>query len=171
MGSPTPTVGIAPDIDLFDPYVSRGTIEYVWVEDIANHNAPTMAELAAGVTLTPIVCDQDGWTVKSSQVDANNARDLYTPTVSGEQKADDSSITTYAAKDGADARDLMPDQAEGFIARYLGGCKPGRRVDVFPVQVSAQNPMVAIDGSRPTMIQFQFAIKRKPNMNYPIPTA
>lgn len=162
----------APDITpQFDPFVARGTIEYVWVEDLVNHNAPTRAELDAGVTLTPIVADQEGWTVKSSQVDANNARDLYTPTVSGEQKADDSSITCYAAKDGADARDLMPDQAEGHIARYLGGDVAGRRVDIFPVQVSAQNPMVFIDGSRPTMIQFQYAIKRKPAMNIPIPVA
>lgn len=159
----------APDIEATDPYTARGTAEYVWIEDIADHRAPTRIELDAGVTLSPVVCDHDGWTVKSSQVDAPNMRDRFTPSISGEQKADDSSIVTYMAKDGVDARDLMPEDAEGYIARYPGGDKPGRLVDIFPVQVSAQNKQLSLDGSEPDTMEFQFAIKRKPNLNHPIP--
>lgn len=160
----------APDIEYVDPYTGRGTMEYVWIEDLADYKNPTRTELDAGVCLTPNVYDHDGFTVKSSQVDAPNARDRFTPTIAGEQKADDSSISSYIAKDGVDARDLMPEDAEGYIARYPGGDKEGYLVDIFPVQVSAQNKVINLDGGKPDGMQFQFAIKRKPELNHPIPT-
>lgn len=163
-------MAVTPEIAAVVLYTSRGKSKYYWLETISNYHAPTRAELTAGVDLSPIVADHDGWTVKSSQIDAPNLKTRWTNSIAGEKKADDSSLTCYMSEDGEDARDVMPQDTVGYIVRLPGGDVPGNRFDVFPVSVSAQSKNLSVDGGDPDTMEFQFAITDEPAENLVVPT-
>lgn len=160
----------APEIDSPKLYTARGTMKIYWVETLVDYKAPTLAELDAGVDLSPAIANQDGWTTKSSQIDAPNLKTRYTPSVAGEMKADDSSLELYMDRDGDDARDLMPRDSEGFIVRFPGGFGTGKLMDVFPVQTSSVSKMPSVEGSKVDTMQFQYAIPNEPAEDLVIPS-
>jgi hypothetical protein len=159
----------APNIAPVTVYTSRGSTRVLWVEDFANYMTPTRSEIDAGTDLSTIVNDMGGFQVKSSQVDAPRLSDLYTPTVSGEQKTDDSSLTCYMDKEGADARVLMPQDEEGYIVWMFGGDVAANKMDIYPVQVSALNHMPSIKGNEPDSTEFQFSVKNIPARTIAVP--
>lgn len=159
----------APNIAPVSVYTSRGKTRVLWVEDFANYNAPTRTEIDAGTDLSTIICDYDGFKVKSSQIDAPRLSDLYTPTVSGEQKTDDSALTCYMDQEGADARVLMPQDEEGYIVWMYGGDVAANKMDIYPVQVSALNHMPSIKGNEPDQTEFQFSVKNIPARSKAVP--
>ncbi|BBG01556.1 MULTISPECIES: phage tail tube protein [Pseudonocardia] len=159
----------APEISAITLYTSRGKSKYYWVETIADYHAPTRTEIDAGVDLSPIVADHDGWTVQSGQIEAPNLKTRWTNTIPGEKSADDSSLTCYMSEDGDDARDLMEQDTAGFVLRFPGGDVAGNRYDVFPVIVSAQSKNLSVDGSDPDTMEFQFAITEEPAENLTVP--
>lgn len=162
---------VAPNIAPVSPYTSRGKTRVYWVEDFANYLAPTRLELDAGIDLSTIFSDYKGFSVKSSQVDVVVLAYRYTGTISGEEKSEDSSVTLLMDEKGADARVLIPKDAEGYIVWLYGGDKPGNKMDIYPVQCSSLNHMPSVKGNEPDMTEFQFAIPRIPASSLAVPAA
>lgn len=160
---------VAPNIAPISPYTSRGKTRVYWVEDFADPNVPTRAELDAGVDLSTILNDYKGFSVKSSQIDVVTLASRTTGTIAGEKKPEDASIMLLMDQKGVDARVLIEEDNEGFIVWLFGGDKEGNIMDVWPVSCSAQVPMPSVKGNEPDICDFQFACPTEPARNIAVP--
>lgn len=159
----------APNIAAVNKYTSRGKTDVYWIVSIGNPSAPTRGELNAGTSLKNIVMGSAGWSVSSNQIPAPALGNRYTPTIPGEITAEESSLTLYMDQQGDDARQLMPDDAAGFIVWLYGGDIAANKMSVFPVTVSSQSPQVSVDGSAPDTMMFAYSITDVPARNLTIP--
>lgn len=148
-------------------YWPKGKLKWYWVPTIANINAPTRAELNAGVDLSGEVAAYEGWTTSSNFEDAPDVNSRFVGKVAADIEAEDSSLTMYADPSGNDARTLMPRGTEGNVVRFGGGDIPGRKMDVFPVEVGAVSKPFEMDAI--PVCQFQFAITDEPAEDVTVP--
>ncbi|TQS29128.1 hypothetical protein [Microbispora sp. KK1-11] len=149
-------------------YINPGVTVVLWLPSVANKSAPTRAEINAGTDLSREIADNSGWQTTSNQSDAPDMGSRFTGKVAGRISADDSSLTTYASKNGIDSRQLMPRDATGFVAWMDGGDVAGQPMDVFPVTVSSVSKPRSV-GDEVARIVHQFAITSQPAENVTIP--
>jgi hypothetical protein len=150
-------------------YWSVGVNKWYWCPTIALKTAPTRAELNAGTDLTPQVAGKDGWTTASEQIEAPDANSRFKPKIPGGITADDSSLDFYADPSGVDARSVMPRDTSGFIVRLGGGDVGGRKMDVFPVTVSAISKEWGGTEEDPAKITISYSITSEPAEDVTIP--
>ncbi|MEU1736459.1 hypothetical protein [Streptosporangium sp. NPDC020145] len=148
-------------------YWPKGTLKWYWVPTIADITAPTRAELDAGVDLSREVAAYEGWTTSSNFENAPDVNSRFVSKVAGDIEAEDSSLTMYADPSGDDARTLMSRGTEGNVVRFGGGDVPGRKMDVFPVEVGAVSKPFEMDAV--PVCQFQFAITAEPAEDVTVP--
>lgn len=158
----------APNISASTRYFNRGKTVVVFATTIANKNSPSRAEINAGTDLRNEVSEVDGWTVTGETIETPDLGTTFTSTISGSTSADDSSLTLYADEAGSDARTLMPRGTNGFIIWMDGGDVAGRKMDVFPVRVTAVGKPRTVDDEAAT-VNVQFAITSEPAENVTIP--
>jgi hypothetical protein len=159
----------APAITASTRFSARGKTKCYWVPSIANPAAPTRSELNAGTDLSPQIADRSGWSVESDMIETPDLASRYTSTIPGPIKADDSSLTMYASKDGVDARALMPRDAVGYIVWLDGGDVASGKMDVFPVTVTSVSKQRSVDGEDADTLEFAYAITAEPSENVTIP--
>jgi len=148
-------------------YYPKGQLKWVFCPTIADKNAPTREEINAGTDLSGEVAEWDGWTVSSNFVDTPDVNSRFTGKIPGSIEAEDSSLTFYADPSGNDVRALLPRDTTGYILRMDAGDVPGRKMDVFPVQVAAVSKPFEDDDA--VKIEIQFAITAEPAENVEIP--
>lgn len=163
--------GAAPDIPRVEEYTGQGLVEYVYFEadTFADYLNPTRAELATGTTITPVLCGKEGWTSEVGQIPTPNARDKDEGSIPGKRTYERSSVDTYVAQEGEDARDLMVEGDAGFMGRYPSGDVAGRRLDLFPVRCASSTLMDDISGESADTNRFTFTITRRPLRNFTVP--
>lgn len=149
-------------------FFSTGTTKYVFCVTVANKLAPTRSEINNGTDISGEIKAVDGWKVTSELIDVPDLNSRFTSKIPGRTSADDSSLTLYADPSGSDARTLFPRDTTGFILRMDGGDVTGRKMDVFPVRVSAV-PKDMGTGDDAATLMVQFAITSEPAENVSIP--
>ncbi|MEV4093786.1 hypothetical protein [Streptosporangium saharense] len=157
----------ATQITKVNRYWPKGTLKWYWVPTIADINAPTRAELDAGVDLSREVAAYEGWTTSSNFENAPDVNSRFVSKVAADIEAEDSSLTMYADPSGSDARTLMSRGEEGNIVRFGGGDVPGRKMDVFPVEVGSVSKPFEMDAV--PVCTFQFAITAEPAEDVAVP--
>ncbi|MEV4059728.1 hypothetical protein [Nonomuraea dietziae] len=148
-------------------YYPKGQLKWLYCPSVANKNAITRAEINAGTDLSKQVASYDGWNTTSNFVDTPDVNSRFTGKIPGSIEADESSLTIYLDPSGNDARTLMPRDATGAIVRMDAGDVPGRKCDVFPIQVGSVGKPFEEDSA--VQAVFSFAILEEPGENVIIP--
>jgi hypothetical protein len=150
-------------------YKARGVTPCYWVPTIANPAAPTRAELDAGINLSKQVMAVDGWAVESKPIETPDLYTDFTGTIPGGTSAEDSSLTMYSDKNGADIRAILPRDTAGNIVWLHGGDVPGNAtMDVYPVRVSSLGKTITLDDDA-SSIKVNFSVSDVPRENLVIP--
>lgn len=153
----------------------RGVGSLVWCATIASKTAPTAAEVAAGVRLTPQLTNDGLSTPKTGKTIAiDDASDLFDKTAPGSFGGNNGKVSCY--RDSKTALDLawttLADGAVGYlvVARFGwaqdangkgtpgGTATIGDRCEVWPATVISRAPMDIADGKATTFdcdISFQ----------------
>jgi hypothetical protein len=146
---------------------STGVIELRYVPTVANKAAPTVAEINAGVDLTPWLT-RDGLDTPQggSTVDVAGASSRYNATQSGSYGGDPISATffrdTVAGSDTAWA--TLPRGTAGYFVIGRFGLTPaaGERVEVWEINVISR-AMVAIADNEAQRFVASMAVPSEPN--------
>lgn len=158
-----------PPINAHTRYVAKSKTKCYWVPTIANVQAPTRAELDAGVDLSPQLMDVDGWVVESESVETPDLASNFTGSINGSTSADDSSVTMYSDRNGADIRAILQRDDDGNVVWLHGGDIPGNAtMDVFPARVGSLGKNITLDDDA-SSIQVNFNITAEPAENVVIP--
>lgn len=127
--------------DLNGPFVYDLSMRCMWVASIADTQAPTDVEIAAGVTLnnSPYhLTDIIGWELDTDKI----PDDKWGPQVGerlGEQEVGEAELRFSASRDGSDVRSLWTRGDLGNIVFLPSGpylSYPTAPIQVFPVQIS-----------------------------------
>jgi hypothetical protein len=138
--------------EAFNP---QGLSKYLWVENIADPDAPTVAELTAGVDLTCSIMTDGvaGFTEEPQYVDATPLCATAERTVKGLASTTNGMFTMLRASDaedeGSELLDALVDDigTEGFVAFLPKGViEVGALVDVFPSELASVNAGAAVGG-------------------------
>lgn len=148
-------------------YFPPGTRAVYWVPAIASISAPTRAELDAGTDLTGEIAAMAGFAVSSATVSTPDLRTRFAPDIPGQITATGSSITLYMSEDSTDVRELMPRDTAGFVVILWEGDVAGRKMDVYPVTVTAQPKDASVTNA--AQITVDFAVTAEPAENVTVP--
>lgn len=159
-----PPSQIAAYAAFYQPQITKVYI----VTTMANYLSPTRAELDAGLDVTRQVRAIDGWSVEAEQIDRPDFSSRFVSKIGGRTQAADSSLTIYAAQNGADARSTITDGYTGFVVFLDGGDTVAYKMDVFPVLCTAR-PKQRND-SDPFTIMYQFSITQPPAVDVAVPS-
>lgn len=154
-------------IAAYAAYYQPGITKVYIGASIANYLAPTRLELDAMLDVTRQVRAIEGFRVQANEIERPDMASLFTSKIGGRTSADDSSLTIYAARTGADARTTLTFGWTGFVVLADGGDVAGYKMDVYPVLVKAR-PKQRGD-SDPFNIMYQFSITQPPAEDVTIP--
>jgi hypothetical protein len=148
-------------------YFPPGIRKTYWVQTIGNYNAPTRAEINAGIDLSAQVQAINGWSVTSNAVDTPDMGSRFVSQVPGRLTSATNEITCYTSQTSYDARDLLLRDLNGNILQLWEGDVTGQKMDVFPVRVMSQ----AMDSNieNPGACVFAFAVTQLPAIHVAIP--
>lgn len=125
-------------------YMSRGITRFYFIPDIVSATlAPTVAEVAAGVRLDEQLNEVNGFTFSNSPIDTPNFKDRFTPQITGEDVAEDSSLGLYRLRLEVDTiRAALAKDTEGFVVIFYEGTvgaapAAADMVDVWPSIISS----------------------------------
>lgn len=144
-----------------------GVARVYLVDTLGNYRAPTRAELDAGLDVTRQVRGIDGWQVVADRIERRDYRKRFTATTPGRRYVDESSLTIYAARSGADARSIITNGYTGYVVFLDGGDTEGYTMDIYPVRCVAR-PRQRSD-SDPFAILYQFAVTGPPAIDVTVP--
>jgi len=159
----------ATPIAAVDRFFHRGKTKVYWLTTIAATTfIPTRAELNAGTDLSNEVADWSGWTITSGEIPTPALGTVFTSKIGGALDIEDSSITLYADKEGADARSLMPRDTNGFIVIMDGGDVAANKADSFKVRVRSVGKGRSLGEEAGTVI-VSYSITAEPAENFTVP--
>lgn len=154
-------------ISAYATFYQPGVTKVYIVATMSNYLSPTRDELDAGLDVTRQVRAIDGFSIEADQIERPDMASLFVSKIGGRTNAADSSLTIYAAKNGADARTTLVFGYTGYVVMLDGGDVTGQKMDVYPVQVIAK-PKQRGD-SDPFNIMYQFSITQPPAEDVTIP--
>jgi hypothetical protein len=146
----------APLIENYTAYLAGGSCAVVVCPTIADFNAPTDAELSAGLNVTRQTSEIDGWNLSAQLTDRPDYASTQMKKIPGQREAADSSLLVYAKKTGLDLRQTLVLGYTGFVVLMPGGWVTGYKMDVFAVQVAARPKQWSI--TDPLSIRYEFAL-------------
>lgn len=161
----------ATPIDPTDKFIHPGVTQIYFVPVIEDVESPTRAELDAGTDVTREVIGSSGWQISSNRVTYNPLDSRFTPSISGRDSVEDSSLTLPQDLAGDDVRDVMPRGTRGYIVIMHGGDVPDSPMDVWPVEVASLGKAVSVEGTDVASIVVNYAIVSPPAENIAIPAA
>lgn len=118
----------------------NGKGKLVFLPAVANSAAPTAAEIAAGTPLTADFRESSGFSSGQTSVPMPDYVSSFTPTLAGRQEAGSPQLTFYDQDAATNAtRTALSEGTNGFLLRCPMGQIAGRRCEVWPVTIGAQN--------------------------------
>ncbi|MFC9085360.1 hypothetical protein ACFTS6_02805 [Nocardiopsis dassonvillei] len=143
----------------------------VFTPTIADVSSPTWAEIEAGTDLTDEVIAASGWQITTARATYNPLGTRFTPSISGRDTVEDSSLTLPQDLDGDDVRTILPRGTKGFILIAHGGLETPKPMDVWPVEVSSVGKPITTEGTEIANLMINFAIPAAPAEDVPVPAA
>ena len=148
-------------------YYPAGIRKTYWAATIGNYQAPTRAELNAGVDLTAEISAMSGWSITSNMVDTPDMGSRFVGQVPGALVGQKNDITFYQSQNSQDVRSLLSNNMAGFITVLWEGDIVGQLMDVFPVLIASVAPDATVNKAGEIMIDF--ALTRVPAIGTVIP--
>src|SRR5687768_11208232 len=103
-----------PELARIDKFFQPGITRVLDVPTIANINAPTRIELAAGTVVTRHIRGQSGFSVSSTDLDGPDLGSRTPDKVPGPLEIAASSFDVYLARDGVDIRTVWARDGSTF---------------------------------------------------------
>lgn len=150
-------------------YFRRGTTKIYFVSTIADIDAPTEAEMAAGTDITCDVAEISGFSFSNSPIDVPDMCSPFVKSIPGEDTAEDSSITFYEDNTSNPTRTLLLKGVEGYMALFpygvTGGApSAGDELEVWPVSVASSTREWSA-GNEPARFMVEFTITDVPDQD------
>lgn len=161
----------ATPVPVSEKFIHPGISSVVFVPVIADVAAPTWAEIESGTDLTDEVIAASGWQITTARATYNPLGTRFTPSISGRDTVEDSSLSLPQDVDGDDVRTILPRGTKGFILIAHGGLVADRPMDVWPVEVSSLGKPVTTEGTEIASIMVNFAIPAAPAEDIAVPAA
>lgn len=153
-------------------YFRRGVSSAIFVPTLASQSAPTVAEIGAGTDLSAAVNSITGFTTQTSRISEPVLKYKQNPQTDGEQTFGDAAMKLMEG-DGvagpdeaalAAAYTALADDATGYIILAPGATTAGKKVEVWPVKVGANNRDWSLDNTY-AKYDAAFAITGTPSKN------
>ncbi len=120
-------------------FFRRGVSKIYFLPAVASLGAPTTAEVAAGVDLSPQVAEIAGFQLSNSPIPTPNLAERFTPQIDGEDTVADSSLTMYDLDDSAVLRTATTKGTSGFFVLMPYGRTATKRCETWPAKITGQN--------------------------------
>jgi hypothetical protein len=151
--------------DLVGPYAYDESVVVLWVASIADVQAPTDVEVAAGLSLQPLynLTDIIGWEIET-EIIKDGKWGPFEEQRMGEQSISDSRLMFAAARDGNDIRTLWDRGDAGYIMILPSGPyldHPTAPVNVYPVRVAQLTQQQRLRSGGGSLILVTFAIRER----------
>lgn len=150
-------------------YFRRGITKFKFLPAVASLDAPSRAEISAGVDLSPDVSDVAGWTYTNTPIDTPDFATTFTPQIGGEDKAAQSSLTFYDNDASTTIRAALVKGTAGFMVLMPYGDVPTKRCEVWPATVVSIADQYAT-ANEAAKFQVTFSITARPHQAAVIPT-
>ena len=127
-------------------YFRRGTSKLLWLASAPSSlSAPTQAELAAGIDLSPQLSAVDGFEFKTTFIDVENMATRTTTSIAGPNKADGGTLTFNEKKNPSGATSgsfdpimaALPADTEGYLLYAPYGTTTGNDIEVWHCRVGS----------------------------------
>lgn len=135
---------------------------------IANINAPTRAEITAGVNLTPQIAEIDGFSFSNDPIATPDLGSSFDSTIPGVDTAENPSLTIYDDDASVALRTSLAKDASGFVVLMPYGDVPTKRCEVWPVTSTGVNDEWTV-GNEAARFTVAFAVTSTPSQNAVIP--
>lgn len=148
----------------------RGNTGVHFVLTIADPDAPTAVEIAAGTPLHEVLAASTGFTSEQSDLPVPDLGSTWEGTIPGGETPAASSLTFWSGDDDTDVeetvRAALVEGSTGFVvwskrSKVAAAADP---VDVFPVRVKASNEQYGVDNAG-AQFQVGFSIYDPPSKN------
>lgn len=156
-------------------FFDRKTSKIVFMPSVASKTAPTRAEINAGTVLatpgsaaTESISDVGGWISRNNPIAATDLNSDFDKQEPGTFSADASSLTFYADLTGTSIRSTQAEGTVGYMGLMWAGDVAGRRMQVWPVRVAADNDLPSL-GNELHRFEIQYAPFDAPAKNVVIP--
>lgn len=149
-------------------YFRRGVTKFKFLPAVSNLDAPTRAEITAGVDVSGQVSDVSGWTYANSPIDTPDFATTFTPQIGGEDKAAQSSLNFYDDDASTTIRVALAKGTAGFMVLMPYGDVPTKRCEVWPSTVISIADQYAT-ANEAAKYQVMFSITARPHQAAVIP--
>lgn len=152
-------------------FVRRGVTKIFFVPAVADVNATTRAELAAGVDLSASIAEVAGWSLSNQAIATPDLGSRFESNIPGTNQAADSSLTFYEDLEDETTEALLPALTPGFIVMLRKGDRPGSKsMDTYPVRVASKSSTITT-GNEAARFQVSFGITGEPGLDKAVPAA
>lgn len=136
-------------------YNRRSNTGWWLVPTIADLDAPTVAEINAGVALHEVLAAMNGFTGDQEDLPVPDVGSTWPKTIPGGETVDASSLTFWAGDDDADTEEVVRaamvagDGTEKYVVQIKRQKTPaaGEPADVFPVRIKKTNEVHTADNA------------------------
>lgn len=127
-----------------DRFMRKGVTKMHFVPTIATLAAATVAEVAAGVDITPQVAEVTGFSFENNPINTPNLDDAFVGQISGEDTVAASSCTMYDLSDNTTLKAALAKGTSGFMLIFysgIAGSSPAASDDyeAWPVDISSNS--------------------------------
>lgn len=150
-------------------YFRRGVTKIYYAPTVANLDAPTVAELAAGTELSCELAEISGFSFKNDPINVPDFCSVFVKNIPGEDKADASSMTFYEDDTSNPIRSTLAKGTEGYVVFFPygvtgGSPNTGDECEVWPVSVASSTRMWQA-GNEAGKYQVEFTITDAPDQD------
>ena len=156
-------------------FFNRNTSKIVFMPSVASLTAPTHGEINAGVVLAlpgsqavEAIADVNGWKSQNNPIPVPDLNTDFDNTIPGTNSADNPTITFYSDLVAEPVKVSQAEGTAGFMGLMWKGDVAGRKMQVWPVRVAANNEMPSL-GNEAAKFEVQYAPSFKPEKNAVIP--
>jgi hypothetical protein len=149
-------------------FFRRGVSKFYFLPAVANLDAPTAPEIAAGKDLSPQIAAVNGFEYSNSPIDTPDFATTFTPQIGGEDKAANSSFELYDDDSSSTLRTATIKGTAGFVLLAPYGAATTKRAEIWPATVIAQSDRYTT-GNEAAKFMVQFSITARPHQNGAMP--
>lgn len=152
-------------------YITPGTTKIVFLADGAavSPGAPTRLEINAGTDISREVRGIEGFAVTASLTEDRELDSDFVGSGRGTRTTEESALSCYADKTGADIRALLQVGESGLLLFMDGGDVSGSLMDIYPIEVASQAKERDMEGGQRAGIRIVVGIPYVPFENVVIP--
>jgi hypothetical protein len=153
-------------------FYRRGLSKVKFAPAVSNKDAPTRAEISAGVDFSNYVSGVTGFSITNAPITTPDLGSSFDSQIDGSDSAEESGFTLYDDKVDDAVRTALAKGTNGYVLLMPYGDVPTNRCEVWPVRSTGFNDdwSSALEAAAATA-SVRFAITAPPHQDAVIPAA